>query len=257
MRIAGYEIHDGIVVLTVFITVVTLLLLYTWSKTAAVAENQKKLAHEKGWIWADDAPEPLDQALKRLQRYRPAWKASQVIVVPSVEGDGYLFRINRTHISGSGSSTMGNIDALACLVSGTTKSATPIFTIGRRPSQIIESAIGLSKNLIKEMGSTKFQKNFMLTLEGLEYDEQPSLDSSEDDLSRIKRRLLSQIKISPKLEAELTRWFHPPGQTQIWSDIYIRDSLIMVIQSNFNAELSQSEWEQLLQMCQGLSRARN
>lgn len=254
MRIAGYEVHDGIVVIAAFLTVVTLLLLYTWSKTAAVAENQKKLAHEKGWTWADVSPEPLDQALKRLKRYRPNWKASQVIIVPSAEGNSYLFRINRAHISGSGSSTIGQIDALACLIPGTTQSTTPIFTISRRPPKIIETAVGLSKNLIKEMGSTKFQKNFMLILEGLEYDEQPNFDSSEGDHSEIER-LISQVKISPKLEAELTRWFRPLGQTQVWSDIYMRDNLVMVIKSNMNAELSPSEWEQLLQMCQGLSRS--
>ena len=254
MRIGNYQIDDGALALFGFLALGSVLVIVTLIKNAGDLQEQRKIAIRQGWTWIDQVPHELTEALGRLGKYQQNWQASNIMMASGLDGNGYLFHLKRSSISGFNETSKGQVDAYACLIPGPTKPNTTIYRIDRMPLKAIKSVVEIATITIDGLGSKEFQRQFMVSLEGLEYEEQAAYDNMGGDEAVIQH-LVSQIKISAELEQALQQWFRPIGRPVAWSDIYLRDGLVMIIKSKTSSVLTQKEWGDLLAMCQSLSHA--
>lgn len=244
MLIGQYEVPQGAVILVAFVALVTVLLFYTWLKSARTNDELRTMAAEMNWTWAGSAPAGLTTALANLQDTSQRWSPSKIMVAEAAAGPAFLFHYQKP-VSGStspSSSTSITRDGMACLVPGPVAANTAIFTIERKPLQAVDSYLNIAGDPIAGAGSEEFRERFLVQSNGTAY------------YGNETGAALANIDISPLLEAEMNRWYRPLGQPQDWTKVYVRSGLVLVTR-NWRAQMSRSDWQALLAMCEGVSRA--
>jgi hypothetical protein len=127
-------------------------------------------------------------------------------------------------------SSQWSTDGVACLVPGEAGPNTPIFTLERKSS----GGVGTSVESL-----------------GWAYHGNPAGYFGTDETAS-----LDAIELSAAFEDEAMRWTRPLGEAQLWSTIFVRGDVLLIVRRTNVHAMSNADWEGLFAMGAGLGRAR-
>jgi hypothetical protein len=224
MRIGSHDLEPGPMVALAFLVVVLIVVFFVWRSQKRLTEDGKSLAQAQGWTWYGAAPRELKDELAKLQNDSAVWKASRVMRAESSGNTVFLFYVQRQR------SSQWSTDGVACLVPGEANPNAPVFTLERKSS----GGVGTSVESL-----------------GWAYHGNPAGYFGKDETVA-----LDAIELSPAFEGEAKRWTRPLGEAQLWSTIFVRGDVLLIVRRTNVHAMSNADWEGLFAMGDALGRAR-